>query len=554
MQAVSTDDVELEQLAHTTSLSVVQHPGEVFTQMWHATSSSAGTAIVTSQKFRPSTRAAGGVCLIGEGVYLSKDRAKAENYRSGADGGVMLQCRARMGRCKTLGPRDPHTTDWHDYADTTGNRYNSAWKPAGTPGLGASIEEENCVFNPDRVDHIEIVDGPGTGTGPKFWPVAQPAQVVQSGVSSTVSWIWFGDSAHGSQDVEVPYGAAEIAALELAYQQQRLGFGTGLVRINATYSVNLNEMMQQRNDDASRRRPVLRKVAPAAGRVPRAVPRRMPVPRRVPSAATRRQPVPRLVPQPATGASNRAMTVTLALAMAALIGMVSFGSENEHADCIGAYGAWSSCSKTCGAGTQTAKFAIGTAAANDGAACEAAARRSAAAATIGTAGVTIGNGGATKSRACTVMSCAPHPSPSPPPPPPPPCPSGFTCVKTGAALVAKLKAASYGAKIALICTKTKRCAIKGVRLVVPANVEVAMEYVDVKDHTVAAAAAPCSAGASAFFAADASITGVGQIPCQQRRAFVYRRQRHRHKAHFLRGQRHVRLLASCLLPPAFLGG
>ena len=47
-------------------------------------------AIVRAQRFKPSS---GG--LLGPGVYLSRDSAKAEYYRQkGGDGGVMLKCRA----------------------------------------------------------------------------------------------------------------------------------------------------------------------------------------------------------------------------------------------------------------------------------------------------------------------------------------------------------------------------------------------------------------------------------------------------------------------------
>jgi hypothetical protein len=31
------------------------------------------------------------------------------------------------------------------------------------------VLEEWCIFNPDRIDQIEIVDGPGTGDGPQYW-------------------------------------------------------------------------------------------------------------------------------------------------------------------------------------------------------------------------------------------------------------------------------------------------------------------------------------------------------------------------------------------------
>jgi len=55
-------------------------------------------------------------------------------------------------------------------------------------------------------------------------------------------------------------------------------------------------------------------------------------------------------------------------------------------NCVGTFGAYGACSKTCGAGTQTASYKISTAAANGGAACAAADT-------------------ATRSRACTVKAC-----------------------------------------------------------------------------------------------------------------------------------------------------
>ena len=55
-------------------------------------------------------------------------------------------------------------------------------------------------------------------------------------------------------------------------------------------------------------------------------------------------------------------------------------------DCVGAYGSWSTCSKTCGAGTQSTAYKITTASAKGGAACAAKA-------------------GSAKSQACTVKDC-----------------------------------------------------------------------------------------------------------------------------------------------------
>jgi len=56
---------------------------------------------------------------------------------------------------------------------------------------------------------------------------------------------------------------------------------------------------------------------------------------------------------------------------------------------------------------------------------------------------------------------------------------GFTCVATGAALVAKLKVAKSGDKLSLSCLAATPCVISGLQLVVPKNVDVAMAYVDV---------------------------------------------------------------------------
>ena len=56
--------------------------------------------------------------------------------------------------------------------------------------------------------------------------------------------------------------------------------------------------------------------------------------------------------------------------------------------------------------------------------------------------------------------------------------------RTSVAFVTALRSVKSGDKLSLICTKAKRCVVSGERLVVPKNVEVNLQYVDVKDYLV----------------------------------------------------------------------
>jgi hypothetical protein len=228
--------VAVAELVKTTTLSVGEYQGEEVAAMFHGTDSRAAQLIAAAQRFEASDDG-----LLGPGVYLTRTRQKAEGYRvhhpgaevtrnlplfSGEpDPGCVLQCRVRLGVCKTLHRDDPRhaLTSWHDtpvpkrtQSDTVKGaveraprqiRYNSAYSRGcdccpvhgencpGHPDRGHKFQmgqqpclgrcktglrncpranstfEEFCVFNPSRIDRIEIVDGPSelVGFGRELW-------------------------------------------------------------------------------------------------------------------------------------------------------------------------------------------------------------------------------------------------------------------------------------------------------------------------------------------------------------------------------------------------
>jgi hypothetical protein len=238
-------DLELgSPLVKTTTLGVDKYTGQEVTTMYHGTSSRVAQLIAAEQRFKPSTSERS---MFGPGIYVTRDKQKAEGYRvhhpgmaggssrnprlpSGEpDPGCILEFRARLGACKEFtrqGPMPGHKSfySWHDdvvpekmrtssmrksAADTRTEKltYNSAYTAgcscckkhgAGCPGspkndhhvpdgvepcegrCGAgrgpcktanSCWEEYCIWNPDRIDHIKIVEGPPEllGYGEKFW-------------------------------------------------------------------------------------------------------------------------------------------------------------------------------------------------------------------------------------------------------------------------------------------------------------------------------------------------------------------------------------------------
>ena len=179
---------------------------------------------------------------------------------------------------------DPLMRKWHDHCFPcrgcqlpggqcveTGPRYNSAWAPPGVQG-NVGDREENAIFNPDRIDQIEIIAGEGAGTGREYWhwddaPEAGKKTAAEQidDIARAAGCVWvFKDDYEWK-----PYTQKEAAVIEEAHQtrvraamtgkrQARMGHGNN-VTISATHAVDLERMLQLRRDDPWRTRKIERR-------------------------------------------------------------------------------------------------------------------------------------------------------------------------------------------------------------------------------------------------------------------------------------------------------
>ena len=123
-------------------------------------------------------------------------------------------------------------------------------------GSNGESFEEHCIFNPERIDHIEIVTGPAEvkGLGPQYWP-PDDEEECETDDDAGAAWFWYDDSAAGAQTVAMRYRAAAERRLEAAWAA-----GERVVRVSETHEVHLQRMIQRRVDDGSRQRKVERRV------------------------------------------------------------------------------------------------------------------------------------------------------------------------------------------------------------------------------------------------------------------------------------------------------
>ncbi|XP_030273131.1 uncharacterized protein LOC115581827 [Sparus aurata] len=117
--------------------------------MYHGTSV-ASARLIIANGFKPSS---GG--MLGQGVYVSRDMKKASAYPRNATSSdrVIFKLRVRPGRVKRIDTfSHPLQYTWHSHG------YDTAWLPP-TGGLMCGLEED-CVFDPKRVEVVGIAQAP----------------------------------------------------------------------------------------------------------------------------------------------------------------------------------------------------------------------------------------------------------------------------------------------------------------------------------------------------------------------------------------------------------
>lgn len=120
--------------------------------MYHGTS--LGNAIkILRDGFVPSTSG-----MLGPGIYVTRSFQKAAAYPKHLPPGdeqVILQLRVQVGRVKRIDhQRHPLQKKWHQAG------YDTAWVPPNC-GMVASGLEENCVWDPSRIEVLDVLNSDG---------------------------------------------------------------------------------------------------------------------------------------------------------------------------------------------------------------------------------------------------------------------------------------------------------------------------------------------------------------------------------------------------------
>ncbi|XP_058613426.1 grass carp reovirus (GCRV)-induced gene 2e [Onychostoma macrolepis] len=120
--------------------------GQVYT-MYHGTSMEAAKKI-RKEGFHQSVKG-----MFGRGVYLSRDLEKARRYPLNLQAyqRVVLKVKVNVGKVKKIDRQGhPLQKTWHDHG------YDTAWCPPNC-GMVASGLEEDCVWDPQRIQIIEMI-------------------------------------------------------------------------------------------------------------------------------------------------------------------------------------------------------------------------------------------------------------------------------------------------------------------------------------------------------------------------------------------------------------
>lgn len=124
---------------------------QVYT-MYHGTSVASARSIIANG-FWQSTRG-----MLGRGVYVSRNKKKAELYPYGGSDAdrVIFELRVSVGRVKRI-DKDNHELQfsWHD------EHYDTAWVPPNC-GMKSAPKglEEDCVYDPKNVEVVGIAQAP----------------------------------------------------------------------------------------------------------------------------------------------------------------------------------------------------------------------------------------------------------------------------------------------------------------------------------------------------------------------------------------------------------
>ncbi|XP_023199822.1 uncharacterized protein LOC102237790 [Xiphophorus maculatus] len=126
--------------------------------MYHGTTV-ANARLIIANGFRQSTKG-----MLGNGVYVSRDRKKAERYplNISAPDRVVLKLHVRVGRVKRI-DKDNHPMQY----TWSSNGYDTAWVPpnCGMKAVPSGLEED-CVFDPSKITVVDIARAPNSDLEP----------------------------------------------------------------------------------------------------------------------------------------------------------------------------------------------------------------------------------------------------------------------------------------------------------------------------------------------------------------------------------------------------
>ncbi|XP_071402667.1 uncharacterized protein [Centroberyx affinis] len=132
------------------SLPILPISGKVYV-MYHGTSKR-NSRLIQAHGFKRSENG-----MLGPGVYLSRDLAKASRYPLGLPESerVVIKVKVNVGKVTAINRQGhPRQKTWHD--PKHGEVYDTAWVPPKC-GMVTSGLEEDCVWDPDRITVLSVI-------------------------------------------------------------------------------------------------------------------------------------------------------------------------------------------------------------------------------------------------------------------------------------------------------------------------------------------------------------------------------------------------------------